>query len=157
MNDKRNWSRVTWTTPVETTHPETKEKSAINARLRDISKTGFAMVSEERLTRGLEYDFVVNKKVDPLHLRGQVVHIQNEGTYFIVGVRLATLSLAQKSRFNRFMMNHSEKLKKMLLAYSFIGGIAIWSIFQFVLGTSFLVGFASFATVTILLYALKPF
>jgi len=129
----------------------------MEGRVRDISKSGFAMVFEQQLKRGINYEFVINRRVDPILIRGHVVHIQNEKAYFIIGVRIDSLSLAQRSRFNRFLSQHSPELKQHTVLYAFLGALAVATIFHFVFGTTAVTALLIFMVAAIFLKIFMPF
>jgi len=157
MVEKRVWMRVTWKTNLRAQDIKSKEDLVPEGRLRNVSKSGFAFFSEESLNRGVIYQFNISVEGYPLPVMGKVMHIRNEGTYFLIGVRIESISFFEKARFNRFLSRKTNQLNKLFMAYSIAGGILLWLAFQLLFGTSLLAGFITFLVGTTLLYLIKPF
>ena len=157
MVEKRNWTRITWTTDLKTSDTRTNQAVTSNARMRNISKTGFAFISEEALSRGVTYRFQIQVQRMPLPVIGKVIHVRNEGTYFLIGVRIESIPFLEKARFNRFLSGQTKQLDNLFFAYSLAGGLLVGFIFYFLFGTSLALGMTVTAVTTTLLFLIKPF
>jgi hypothetical protein len=127
------------------------------ARMRNLGRSGFAFVAEEKLARGTMFKYRVNTGFSEIHLTGRVVHMRTEASYFVYGVKIEGLSFGEKGQFNRFLLTKFSDLQKTFLVYSLGVGIAVALGCKFVLGASFALSLVVFFAVTILCFVLLPF
>lgn len=154
--EKRKNLRFNWTAEITGYDPDNKEP-LLRGRLRNLGKSGFAFVSVDRPTRGVNYNFEMDHVPHPFSFSGRVVHLRNEGSYFVVGVRIETLPFVDKCFFNNLISSKSKKLRNGFLGYAFMGGVLVGLLSKFLMGFSNGVGLGIGLGVAFLLFLTKPF
>jgi len=155
--DKRRFNRVTCFANLKATDPSKQLTPISEGLLRNISKTGFALISDEALVRGGIYQFEIDLDETPLSMRGKVMHVKNEGTFFLIGVRIIRMPIIHKSRFNRFLASRFKRLRGLFLLYSVVGGLVVAGVFYFLLWNSIPASVLAFAVGFLALIIALPF
>jgi len=157
LTNRRQAKRVSGNAKVSVRHAVSKTKLAVDARLRNIGKHGFALISEDQLVRGINYHFQLDFLGRIIELTGKVIHVRNMGTYFRYGVRIQSLPLLSRIRLNRFLAANSVSIQVLFLVYSLIGAALAWGALNFFLGITGPGTTTVFFLTWILLFIFPPF
>jgi hypothetical protein len=157
VNEKRAFPRVAWSGKVTVSDSVSKRTITGEGRMRNFSKSGFAMVAEESMVRGVRYKFTLNTDRGPLSLEGRIVHVRRDATYFYYGIKFESASLGTRMRLNRLLAARSPKMQQTFLLYSVVGAGILWGALKFLMGLGISGALVGFFTTAVLLYLLLPF
>lgn len=157
MDDRRKGVRLTFRTKVRILKNNAQKDFLSQGVIKNLSKRGFAFMSEDPLSRGLLYFFNIDLLGFSIRLVGKVVHMHELETYYVYGVRLDTMPLFDRIRFNQFLVGRDGGIKIRYFVFSLLLGSLMgyiaFALFGWSKALSLLVAFA----VAILHFAFPPF
>jgi hypothetical protein len=127
MADKRGERRVRWKNRVTISDLNSNKIVSNDARIENLSRSGFRVYSDEPLRRGAHCRFKL--QLDAIHapvtVIGKVVHVRVENIFHSAGVKIDSIPFFARSRFNRFLVSQAPSLRTRFVVYStLIGGAA---------------------------------
>lgn len=157
MEEKRKHIRLAWQAKLNALKTAPPHELVCEGVVKNLSRSGMAFLSEDPIQRGLVYDFKIDLMGYPLHFKGRAVHVHNMESYSLYGVRIESIPLLDRIRFNQFLSGHSPSIKLKYLIYSLLLGAGVGLVVSYVFGlsTPAAMGFA-FAT-TLIHFAFPPF
>lgn len=124
MDNKRSTDRVSFKGRVHI-NDEAGRPVSTTARLKDVSASGFSLITEDPVKMGLHYRFKIFLNIEEtIELRGRVLHVKRESVYTMAGVTLDPVPLSNRSRLNRFLSSQSKTVRLRFLTYSLVAGVA---------------------------------
>ena len=157
MVERRRQARLSWTGKVTIREAESGRVVTDGARLRNLGSRGFALVSEEPLSRNQRYTFQIDLMGQTVRLAGRVAHIKTETSYQVAGIAVDSLPFFDRTRLNRFLSSHSQKWQSQFLFYSVVAGLLVAAGAWFLGGASVTLTVISLILATAVFYWLLPF
>lgn len=155
--ENRRMPRLPWKSKVLATQITGTGLIAHEAQLTNISKKGFAIVTEESFVPGKIYNFTVSLNGNNVRMDGKVVRQKRNGTYGTYGVRVENVAFTHRGIFNRFLAANSEAWHTRFVVYSLIGAAVVFAVLKWGVGATVL-GSATGAFIGFLVFfALLPF
>ena len=155
--EKRNNSRFPWQWKAKILNPQTKTILVQDARLNNVSRHGFSILTDEKINRGELYEFLINANSSELRLKARIVHLKKETVYYIGGAKIEESSLWQRCKFNRLLATRYPRIQTSFFLYSLFGGLVVWGLADTYLKVGGFRGFVFFILTTLILYFFPPF
>ena len=85
------------------------------------------------------------------------VHVKNEGSYYVIGVRFEGMKFFDKAKLNRFLSPYSKELKNKIFMYSLLAGLGVAIIYNFLFSPSMAATIAVLFGTALTLFMFMPF
>ncbi len=120
--------------------PYTKRVVSPAAQLRNISKHGFSLTSEDSVTRGVRYAFEIMLLAGAVvTVEGKIAHLKIESVHYHCGVRIESIPFGERGRFNRFLSSQSKAIRQEFLVNSLVVGVVVGLALKFLPGLTWVV------------------
>jgi hypothetical protein len=94
------------------------------ARLKNVSPSGFSLISEDKIKVGADYLFKIFLNIEEtLEVKGTVLYMKTESIYLLAGVRLLSSGLGQRAQLNRFLASQSATIRMRFFIYAVLTGL----------------------------------
>ena len=157
MQERRSFVRLAWRAAVETMKVGPSHEIICEGVMKNLSREGFAFLSEDTLQRGLTYHFKIEQYGSPIDCQGTVVHVHKMDSYFFYGIRFKDLPFGQRLGLNKLLSAQSPELRRKFFIYSFIGGALTGLLVKFLFGGTTAVALSVGFIIFFLLYIIAPF
>lgn len=157
MAERRRGIRLSYRTKVQISKNNVQKSFLTEGIIKNLSRRGFAFMSEDPLSRGMSYLFKIDLMGIPLQLTGRVAHLHELETYSVYGVRMDSMPLFDRIRFNQFLMARDFGMKLRYLAYSLGLGLAAGVLVSVLFGWPTAGALSTFFLVAIVHFMFPPF
>lgn len=158
MKEKRATERLALPFKTEVINPRTNEVVTRTAKIQNMSRNGFSILTERPLKPHTPYLFRFHVNIfQSITVEGSVVRAQPDNLFHMSGAVVKPVSLGDRIQFNRFLIERISSLRRQFRFYAVGVGEILFLLSAMVLGIPMAVAAVVAIVATLVLMVWVPF